>query len=382
MQAAIVFLVALSPVLAAHTLSTLLASRRLWKRVRAGDFFQVCQRDDVLMRTHFRMGRATFSALVHAIGGLIAKSDTNYRQSVPPDVCVAIGLSRLVGVSVADTAMRFNIGPSTVSTITRRFCQVTVNVLFPVEVVMPTTRADVQKNIDAFFAICAIPQVFAAVDATHVMLYRKPSKTEVEMPHSYYCSRKHRFTLNVQGTVDAHGMFIEAHVKFSGSTHDSNIFRDSGLCRIMSSVNAIKEPHITVGHTVIPPMVLADGGYPALPFILKRYHNKKTRVNATAAERLFDQAHSRGRVVVENSWARLKGRFGLLTRLSCSIGDACHYVASCIALHNFIERHHEEYEAPIDGEEDEDQEDVPDTSAHPTSKVRRDALLSKMIEAL
>ena len=85
----------------------------------------------------------------------------------------------------------------------------------------------------------------------------------------------------------------------------------------------------------MPLVILGDSAYPLLQWLMKPYlENSAT----TPQEHNFNYRHSRARMVVENSFARLKGRWRcLLKRIDFHISNVPNVVASCVVLHNICE---------------------------------------------
>ena len=75
---------------------------------------------------------------------------------------------------------------------------------------------------------------------------------------------------------------------------------------------------------------------------MKPYANQG---NLTREEVQFNNCLSATRVVVENAFGRLKGRFRCIgKRLDLCVGNSCSVTAACCALPNFREINEEEFE--------------------------------------
>ena len=82
-------------------------------------------------------------------------------------------------------------------------------------------------------------------------------------------------------------------------------------------------------------VILEDPAYPALPWLMKPYQET---VHTTAGQKTFNYRQSRARMVVENAFGRLKGRWRcLLKRLDFQLENVPHVVSSCVVLHNICE---------------------------------------------
>jgi len=91
-------------------------------------------------------------------------------------------------------------------------------------------------------------------------------------------------------------------VKFPGSVHDATAFKESGIFKNYSRI--ILEFVKLVGNKEIPFIILGDPAYPLLPWLLKPYIG-----HLTPQEESFNCYLSSGRIVVENAFGRLKGRW-------------------------------------------------------------------------
>ena len=91
----------------------------------------------------------------------------------------------------------------------------------------------------------------------------------------------------------------------------------------------------------VPLVVLGDPAYPLLQWIMKPYSDNG---RLTRQQSVFNYRLSRARVVAENAFGRLKGRWRcLLKRNDCHISRMPTIVTVCAILHNICEVHGDEF---------------------------------------
>ena len=95
--------------------------------------------------------------------------------------------------------------------------------LAPTSIYFPTDPTTLRANKQAFHAIAHFPNVIGAIDCTHIPI-KAPSLNE-----EAYVNRKGVHTINVQAVCDADMRLLNVVAKWPGSSHDSFIWRSSGL---------------------------------------------------------------------------------------------------------------------------------------------------------
>ncbi|CAH0715919.1 unnamed protein product, partial [Brenthis ino] len=140
-----------------------------------------------------------------------------------------------------------------------------------------------------------IPGVIGCIDCSHFRIHGPPKEEE----HQYYC-RKHYHSLNVQMVCDDEYRILNVNAKFGGANHDSFIWENSDLNKYMQSLHRN-------GETV---WLLGDSGYPQRPWLMTPILDAAP--NTPQAN--YNQKHMTARVVIENTFGRLKNRWRCLNK--------------------------------------------------------------------
>ena len=88
--------------------------------------------------------------------------------------------------------------------------------------------------------------------------------------------------------------------------------------------------------------MLGDPAYPLLRWMMKPFPDCD---RLTQEQRNFNYRLSKARVVVENAYGRLKGRWRvLMKKIDVRLEDVSDIVAACCVLHNICEAHGETFD--------------------------------------
>lgn len=141
-----------------------------------------------------------------------------------------------------------------------------------------------------FYNIARFPRCIGAIDCTHVKI-QSPGGNNAEI----FRNRKQFFSLNVQTVADPFLKIRDIVVRWPGSSHDSHIFRNSGLCADLENGRFGKS------------VLVGDSGYPVKPYLLTPLQQVTNN-----AEALYNESLVRTRNVVERSYGVWKRRFPAL----------------------------------------------------------------------
>ena len=177
---------------------------------------------------------------------------------------------------------------------------------------------DIQEGFRALKP--GLPLCVGAIDCVHVEI-KRPTKDSGD-----YICRKKRYSINTQAVVDHRGLFLHVYSGWPGRAHDARVFKNSGLMdvlktRCLSSTGSVNSS------------IIGDSAYPRRSYLLVGHG-----VEQTTDERIANNYISNARVVVENAFGRLKGRFRSLQKLEIETKAVPHRILACMVLHNFIER--------------------------------------------
>ncbi|CAH2109288.1 unnamed protein product [Euphydryas editha] len=178
-----------------------------------------------------------------------------------------------------------------------------------------------------FYRKYGIPGVVGCIDGSQMASIYTPNHSgrivvpRQEEEHLYY-SRKHYHSLNVQMVCDDEYRILNVNSKFGGANHDSFIFENSDM------KNNLKSLHQN-GEIV---WLLGDSGYPQRPWLM-------TPILDAEPNNIYNEKHMRARVVIENTFSRLKNRWRCLHK-----DRVLHYkplkysriILACSVLHNIV----------------------------------------------
>ncbi|KAI4471963.1 hypothetical protein MML48_1g00799 [Holotrichia oblita] len=167
---------------------------------------------------------------------------------------------------------------------------------------------------DHFHAKQGLSDVIGAIDGCHISI-KKPRGEIV------YCNRKGFTSIILQAVCDDKKQFLDVFCGEPGSMHDARVLRRSDLYAKAS------RDGLPAGR-----YLLGDSAYPNLPWLVTPFRGTG---HLTAQQRQFNYKHSSSRIVIENTFGMLKGRFRRLKYFeNINIGFIVTAVAAACVLHN------------------------------------------------
>ena len=213
--------------------------------------------------------------------------------------------------SIRSIADRFNVSESTFIVWHRKVIAVLCEISN--DVIKWPDNQDIQIITGSFQERNGFPGVVGAIDGTHIRIEAPP-----EHPDDYY-NRKGYHSIVLQAACREDRRFVNIYCGWPGKVHDARIFRNSPLFE--NGQNLCGQNHL-----------LGDGAYPLQNWVLVPY---KDNGHLTPAQKNFNRKLSQLRVVIEQAFGMLKGRFRRLQYVVVrDIENIVKVVVACCTLHN------------------------------------------------
>lgn len=347
-----------------------LSNRRMWSRDRShGDAFWATVESfpDEQWMAHFRMSRGTFQYLLDLLTPALTRQKTNFRKPIAPNRRLAIVLWWYATPGEYRTiSCLFGVGISTVCTLVHEVTQALLDALYHRFISLPQgQRLD---DTIAGFLRRGYPQCAGAIDGTHI-----PIIAPTDNPADYH-NRKGWHSIILQAVVDHNYCFTDVFIGWPGRSHDARVLANSELYKIAENAKGgwlfPREKSTSIAGVEIPVHIIGDAAYPLRRWLMKGY----TQHHQLSPQQIrFTHTLSSARMVVENAFGRLKGRWRcLLKRNDIDIKLVPHVVAACCILHNVCEIQKEQFLPEwnvVDSEVfDPPVESTPFPGVHPTTR--------------
>lgn len=146
----------------------------------------------------------------------------------------------------------------------------------------------------------------------------------------------------MQAVVGKNLKFLDTAIGYPGSMHDARILRASNIFTKAENGEILKEPVTFLNGVTVRPLLLGDGAYPLLPWLLKPY---PINVILNRSQSRFNKTLSSARSTVERAFGILKARWRiLLKRLDNKFCNIPEVILTCCILHNFCQQAGEEFD--------------------------------------
>ncbi|XP_065891631.1 uncharacterized protein [Dysidea avara] len=307
--------------------------RSVWVKPRRTGYWDAAKRGifgDEWWIDNLRMSKATFIKLCTELQPYLKKDPCRSRAPIAVDQQVAVTIWRLAtNVEYRTISALFGIGISTVCETVHRTCHAISENLLSRYIKLPQEE-QLKEIIREFETLWGFPQTVGAIDGSHIPIL-KPQ----ECPSDYY-NRKGFYSIIVQAVVDSQGRFIDVNIGWPGKVHDARVLANSTIYKKCNDGTYLPNWNRHINEVDVPLVILGDPAYPLLPWLMKPFADTG---NLTRQQQQYNYRQSRARMVVENAFGRLKGRWRcLLKRMDyLSVESVTHVVASCLVLHNVCE---------------------------------------------
>jgi hypothetical protein len=317
------------------------------------------------------MSRDTFLYLCEELKPAIERHDSILRRAIPVQQRVAIALWKLATNSeYRSIAHLFGVSRSSVCLIVKDVCEAIVCLLLPKYIQVPSGDR-LQVILDGFESKWGFPQCVGAIDGSHI-----PIVSPLEHPADYY-NRKGWHSIILQGVVDHEYRFWNVNVGWPGRVHDARVLSNSTLFEEAQAGRLLPDKPRTLCGVSVPVVILGDPAYPLLPWLMKPYVQHG---NISQQQKSFNYRLSKARMVIENAFGRLKGRWRcLLKRNDTATEDVPNMITACCVLHNICEVHRDEFsdvwlEGILEPPHESTANSAPSASRNPTAESIRNAL--------
>lgn len=306
--------------------------RSLWAVDRSRAWWYAVVRGDYgagWWKQNLRVDKATFEYICEELRPYIQRQNTVFRDCISVEQRIAITLWRLAtNIEYRSISQLFGIGRSTACSVVLETCSA-LKTLLPRYVFIPSDSG-MRANVKAFEEKLGFPQAAGAIDGTHIPILRPAGESAID-----YFNRKGFYSIIMQALVDHRGVFMDICVGWPGKVHDARVFSNSTLYQRGQAGTLLPAWTRQIGFIQVPLCILGDPAYPALTWLMKAYPEHQ---NMTVRQINYNYRLSRARMVVENAFGRLKGRWRcLLKRNDCSADNVITVVCACVVLHNICE---------------------------------------------
>jgi hypothetical protein len=271
-----------------------------------------------------RVSRSTFENILHYLWYDLERTPTNWKPNpTTPDRQLALTLYRLAhGVSYIVLDDIFGVSKETACMFFNKVVRLIVAYFYDEYVKMPETDKEWEAEVRGFLENYGFPTV-GAWDGFHV---------HVESQLKSNFSFKKKYTVNNLALTTYNKRFLYAAVGAPGSTHDARMLKESSFFDEVLNGRVLPDRKINLGDFGdIPLVTIGDSAFPRFSWLVKCY-NENTR---DQQQRYFNKMLCSARVVSENTYGMLKGRWRFLYKKTEARPENLRYIImACIALHN------------------------------------------------
>lgn len=290
----------------------------------------------------FRMTKATFIFLVHKLALPEPSITRGVRggaggaNKLPARLRIAIAIYYWAqGGTYLTTAIKFKVSQSTVQHYVDEVGRA-VNDRLKAYLAWPNKHLQ-REDAGRFEEWCGFPGVVGAIDGCHIILNCPGGEGKAN-----YYNYKGSFSMLLMAVCDFDLRFINVSHGYTGRYNDISAVKHSSLYKHFE----VKYTHgIHDNHKMIPGgVILGDAAFPSKPWLMIPY-KYMDRLSVTSTEydqkSVYNFRHSSGRMVIEQAFGLLKGKWGILSnnRYHRRMDEFQNTLNACILLHNFLLTH-------------------------------------------
>lgn len=263
----------------------------------------------------FRLTRSTFEIIVTNISQYpdLRPSWTGGREAIPIEKQLLVVLWYISGQETLNRiGDRFGITQASIVRCRDRIFKIFLENLKNKFITWPKEN-ERNETIQEFMAAANFPNVIGSIDGTHIRI-----KAPAQHPETYV-NRKGFHSVILQSVCKANMTFTHIVAGWPGSCHDARVLKNCDLWEDGPAKCA--DAHI-----------IGDAAYPLRQWLLTPYRDNG---HLSRQQRHFNTCLSTTRVVVERSFAALKGRFRRLQYIDTqAVRTAVDMILVCCILHN------------------------------------------------
>ena len=280
--------------------------------------------DDDGFKHRVRLSRESFLVLLEKMTPFISKEPTlMVPEPIEPHRQLGLTLYRLAhGVSYSTISDLFGVSMSLAERTFNDVTKIFSRELYGEYVKLPN-EDEWKKEAIGFIENYHFPCV-AAWDGFHVFI-----GSNLKNHYSF----KKRYSVSNMGLVSYNKRFLAACVDAPGSTHDSRLLQHTKIFNEIVAGRVLPNRGIDLGERgEIPLVTVGDCAFPRHSWLLKPYPDTPSN---NEKKKLFNIKLRSARVVTENCYGMLKGRWRILYKtVEVKKHNVKYVIMSCIMLHN------------------------------------------------
>ena len=145
---------------------------------------------------------------------------------------------------------------------------------------------------------CKIPPAVSAIDSVYITILSLHTDSKVD-----YYKRKQEYSINSQAAVGGNLLFLDFCTDFPGNVHDSRILHNSAIYAKAESSQILNFPNDVIENVTICPLILGDGGYPLITWLMRLYNIGQ---NIDSRKAKFNKKLCGARATIERGFGILK----------------------------------------------------------------------------